>query len=169
MKHKVVVIDGMGGGIGAELVGKLKEINDAGLEIIALGANAVATERMMKAGAHRGASGENAVRVSVSLGDFILGPIGIVINNSLMGEITSAMTEAILAAPGKRILIPLVQDHFYLAGVEQLPLGKMIERAIEYLREQMGLRARDRSGNPAVPGSVKTASGGSGTDPGTRN
>jgi hypothetical protein len=141
MKHRIIVIDGMGGGIGAELVGKLREINDTELEIIALGSNAVATERMIKAGAHRGACGENAVRVSVSLGDFILGPVGIVINNSLMGEITPSMAEAILAAPGKRILIPLIQDHFYLAGVEQLSLGKLIERAIEYLREQIMARS----------------------------
>jgi hypothetical protein len=137
MKHRIVVIDGMGGGIGAGLIGKLREIGDTELEIIALGTNAVATERMIKAGAHRGASGENAVRVSVSLGDFILGPIGIVISNSLMGEVTPSMTEAILRAPGKRILVPLVQDHFYLAGVGELPLGKMIERAVEYLREQV--------------------------------
>jgi hypothetical protein len=141
MKHRVVVIDGMGGGIGTELVGRLKEINNAELEIVVLGSNAVATERMMKAGAHRGAAGENAVCVSVSLGDFIMGPIGIVINNSLMGEITPSMAEAILAAPGKRILIPLMQDHFYLAGVEQLPLGKMIEKAVEYLKEQIKARA----------------------------
>ena len=136
-----MVIDGMGGGIGAVLIGKLREISDIDLEIIALGTNAVATERMMKAGAHRGASGENAIRVSVSLGDFILGPVGIVINNSLMGEITPSMAEATLAAPGKRILIPLVQDHFYLAGVGELPLGKMIERAIGYLMEQMAARS----------------------------
>jgi hypothetical protein len=137
MKYRVVVIDGMGGGIGAGLVGKLREINDADLEIIALGANAVAAERMVKAGAHRGAAGENAVRVSVPLGDFILGPIGIVIGNSLMGEITPSMAEAILAAPGKRILIPLVQDHFYLMGVGELPLGKLIEKAIDCLKDQI--------------------------------
>jgi hypothetical protein len=141
MKHRVVVIDGMGGGIGAELVDKLRKLNNAELEIIALGANAVATERMMKAGAHRSATGENAVRASVSLGDFILGPIGIVISNSLMGEITPSMAEAILAAPGKRILIPLMQDHFSLAGLEQLPLGKMIEWAVGYLKEELKARS----------------------------
>jgi hypothetical protein len=140
MKHRVVVIDGMGGGIGAELVGKLRELNNAELEIIALGANATATERMIKAGAHRGATGENAIRASVSLGDFILGPIGIVIGNSLMGEITSSMAETILAAPGKRILIPLMQDHFLLAGLEPLSLGKMIEWAVEYLKEELKAR-----------------------------
>ncbi|MDR1588231.1 MAG: DUF3842 family protein, partial [Treponema sp.] len=104
MKHTVLVIDGMGGGIGVQIIEKLREIDDRGREIIALGTNAVATERMVKAGALRGASGENAIRVSARTGDFILGPIGIVIINSLMGEITAGIAEAILSAPGERIL-----------------------------------------------------------------
>lgn len=130
-----MIIDGMGGGIGAALIGRLRELN--GVEIIALGTNAAATERMLKAGAHRGASGENAVKVSVPLGEFILGPIGIVIGNSLMGEITPAIAEAILAAPGERILIPIQHDHFYLAGVELPPLGKIIERAVDLLKSRL--------------------------------
>ncbi|MDR3167965.1 MAG: DUF3842 family protein [Treponema sp.] len=136
MKNTIVIIDGMGGGIGVQLIGKLKEIIDNNTELIALGTNAVATERMVKAGAHRGASGENAIRVSVFSGDFILGPIGIVIPNSLMGEITPAMVEAILAAPGERILLPLQQELFFIAGLEQLPLARMIDRAVEIFRER---------------------------------
>jgi hypothetical protein len=137
MKTTVVVVDGMGGGIGVQLIGKLKEITDNDTEIVALGTNAVATERMVKAGAHRGATGENAIRVSVSSGDFILGPIGIVIGNSMMGEITQGMAAAVLAAPGERILLPMQQDHFYIAGLEQLPLAKMIDRALEMFRERL--------------------------------
>jgi hypothetical protein len=137
MRTTVVVVDGMGGGIGVQLIGKLKEIADGGTEIIALGTNAVAPERMVKAGAHRGATGENAIRVSVSSGDFILGPIGIVIGNSMMGEITREMAAAVLAAPGERILLPMQQDHFYIAGLEQLPLVKMIDRALEIFRERL--------------------------------
>jgi hypothetical protein len=137
MKRSIVVIDGMGGGIGAQLIGKIRELKYEGLEIIALGANASATERMIKAGADRGASGENAIKVSASLGDFILGPIGIAIPNSLMGEISTAMAEAVLAAPGEKILIPLQQDHFYLAGSEPLPLAKAVEKAVEILNEKL--------------------------------
>jgi hypothetical protein len=137
MKHTVLVIDGMGGGIGVQLIGKLKETEDREREIVALGTNAVATERMVKAGAHRGASGENAIRVSVRTGDFILGPIGIVIINSLMGEITAGMAEAILSAPGERILLPLQNDHFYLAGLEQLPLARVCDKAVEIYREKI--------------------------------
>jgi hypothetical protein len=138
MKHTIVVIDGMGGGIGVQLIGKIREIKDRGeLEIIALGTNASAAERMIKAGADRGASGENAVKVSAPLGDFILGPIGIAIPNSLMGEISPAMAEAVLAARGEKILIPLQQEHFYLAGLEPLPLAKAVEKAVEILREKL--------------------------------
>jgi hypothetical protein len=137
MKHRVVVIDGMGGGIGVQIINRLREIDDPGREIIALGTNAVAAERMIKAGAQRGAAGENAIRVSAALGDFIMGPIGIVIANSMMGELTAVMAEAILTAPGERILLPLQNNHFFLAGIEQQPLVKQCERAIEYYRERL--------------------------------
>jgi hypothetical protein len=136
MKHTIVIIDGMGGGIGVQLIGKLKDIIDKDTELIALGTNAVAAERMVKAGAHRGAAGENAIRVSAPAGDFILGPIGIVIPNSLMGEITPAMAQAVLAAPGERILLPLQQEHFFIAGLEQLPLARMIDKAVEIFKER---------------------------------
>jgi hypothetical protein len=140
MKHRVVVIDGMGGGIGTQIIAKLREIDDADREIIALGTNAVAAERMVKAGAHRAAAGENAIRASAKTGDFIMGPIGIVIINSMMGELTAAMAESILSAPGERILLPLQNDHFFLAGVEQQPLAKQCERAVEYYRARVKAR-----------------------------
>jgi hypothetical protein len=137
VKTTIVIVDGMGGGIGVQLIGKLNDIIDKDTEIIALGTNAVATERMVKAGAHRGATGENAICVSVSSGDFILGPIGIVIANSMMGEITQRMAAAVLAAPGERILLPMQQDHFCIAGLEQLPLVKMIDRALDIFKERL--------------------------------
>jgi hypothetical protein len=143
MKRTIVVIDGMGGGIGVQLITKLraddlfKETSGEDREIVALGTNAIATERMVKAGADRGASGENAVKVSAALGDFILGPIGIVIPNGLMGEITPAMAEAVLSAPGERILIPLQHDHFRLVGLGSLPLAKLVEEAVDYLGKKL--------------------------------
>jgi hypothetical protein len=138
MKKTIIVIDGMGGGIGAALIAKIREIEYAGgIEIIALGTNGAATERMVKAGAHRGASGENSIKVSARLGDFILGPIGIVILNSLMGELTPAMAQAVLEAPGEKILLPLENDHFYLAGLEPPPLARMIEKAVERLKSHL--------------------------------
>jgi hypothetical protein len=141
MKTQIVVIDGMGGGIGVQLVARVKELGgDA--EIIALGTNAVAAERMVKAGAHRGEAGENAVRVTAKNASFILGPIGIVIADSMMGEITRVMTEAVLSSPGERILLPLQQEHFFIAGLEALPLTKMIDRALDILKERLALNAK---------------------------
>jgi hypothetical protein len=137
-KTKIVVIDGMGGGIGAEIIARLKPLCEGGaFEIIALGANSTATERMLRAGAQRGATGENAICVSSSLGDYILGPIGIVIADSMMGEITAAMARAVLAAKGKRILLPLQNEHFCIAGYEPVPLGKQLDEAIRALKGAM--------------------------------
>jgi hypothetical protein len=98
--------------------------------IIALGTNSAATERMLKAGADRGASGENAIQVSIGLGDFILGPIGIVIPNSLMGEISPAIAKAVMEARGERILVPMGQQHFSLVGMESRPVGKLVDEAV---------------------------------------
>ena len=131
---KVAVIDGMGGGIGVQLVTRLKEQTGDYYEIIALGTNAVAVERMIKAGAARGATGENAIRQTVRTVDYILGPIGIIIENSMMGEITGKMTHAILGSPAERILLPLQNSHLVLAGIEPLPLAKMIDKAVEQLQ-----------------------------------
>jgi len=129
MKNTIVVVDGMGGGIGAQLVERVRELSGNDVEIIALGTNSAATERMLKAGADRGATGENAIAVSVALGDVILGPIGVAIPNGLMGEISCSVAESVLAARGHRILVPVPQDHFTLVGLEQLPIGKLVSLA----------------------------------------
>jgi hypothetical protein len=130
MNKTIVIIDGLGGGVGAQLTARLREALGTGVELVALGTNSSATERMLKAGADRGATGENAIRVSVGGGDLIVGPIGIVIPDSMMGEITAAMVAAVLAAGGTRILLPLQQSHLILAGVEDVPLGELIRRAV---------------------------------------
>ncbi|MDR1215952.1 MAG: DUF3842 family protein [Treponema sp.] len=137
MHKTIVVIDGMGGGIGAQLISRLRETLDEKQDIIALGANSGATERMLKAGATKGATGENAIKVSVRLGDFIVGPIGIVIPNSMMGEITPDMVGAILAAPGERILLPLKNEHFTLPGLESMPFAKAVELAVDAVKERI--------------------------------
>jgi hypothetical protein len=131
---RIIVIDGMGGGIGAELCSRLKDMDG---EIVALGTNSTATERMVKAGARRGATGENAMRVTVPTGDFIVGPIGIIIINSMMGEITAAMVEAVLSGPGKRVLLPLQNEHLYIAGTGKENLGRLIDDAIGYIKNPL--------------------------------
>lgn len=142
MSVTIVVVDGLGGGLGAQLVAGVRQEFGQKVQIIALGTNSAATERMLKAGADRGASGENAIRVSVRLGDFILGPIGLVVPDSLMGEISPAIAQSILEAPGERILIPVGQRHFLLAGMETKPIGRMVEDAIALAASRIDARAR---------------------------
>ena len=125
----VVVIDGMGGGIGSQLVSQLTGAAGAGVEIIGIGANAWATQSMVKAGAGRGATGENAVKVMARCADIIAGPIGIVIPNALLGEITPAMAEAVASAGARKVLVPVNQGHFEIVGLENRPLVANIREA----------------------------------------
>lgn len=131
----IVVIDGMGGGIGTQLVAQLSGQIPAGEEIVCVGANAWATQSMLKAGASRGATGENAVRVTVQSADIVTGPIGIIIPNALMGEITPAMAETIAASPARKILIPVSQGHFEIVGMENRPLVGNIREAVARILE----------------------------------
>jgi len=135
----VAVIDGMGGGIGTQIVTQLRQELPLDVEILALGTNAVATEKMMKARANRGASGENAIKVSINEADFILAPIGVVVPNSMMGEITPAIAEAIAGARGCKLLLPIRGPRFKIVGIEWKPLTKQISKAIAMIREQAGL------------------------------
>jgi hypothetical protein len=133
----IAVIDGMGGGIGAQIVSQLREELPLEVEILALGANAVATQKMMQARASRGASGENAIRVSVGEADVILAPIGVVVPNSMMGEITPIIAEAVAGAPGRKLLLPINQPHFEIVGIEWKALTKQISAAIEIIRQAL--------------------------------
>ena len=126
----IAVIDGMGGGLGAQIITQLAAQVGTDTEIIALGANALATNNMVRAGAARGATGENALRVSLRKADVILGPIGIVIPNAMMGEITPAMAETVASADAKKILIPVSQSHFEIVGLESRPLVTQIREAV---------------------------------------
>jgi Domain of unknown function (DUF3842) len=133
----IAVIDGMGGGIGAQIVTQLRQELPLEVEIIALGANAIATDKMIKANASRGASGENAIRISVNLADFIVAPIGVVVPNSMMGEITSAIAEAVAGARGRKLFLPINQPHFEIVGIEWKALTKQISTAIQIIREAL--------------------------------
>ena len=131
----IVVIDGMGGGIGTQLVAQLSGQIPAGAEIVCVGANAWATQSMLKAGASRGATGENAVRVTVQSADIVTGPIGIIIPNALMGEITPNMAEAMASSAARKVLVPVSQGHFEIVGVENRPLVTNIREAAARILE----------------------------------
>ena len=130
LKH-ICVIDGQGGGIGCTIIKKLREFFEESVEIIALGTNAIATAQMLKAGANRGASGENAIVQSVKRTNVITGPIGIIMANAMMGEVTPRMAEAIAGSSAKKILIPLSQENMEIVGLSPAPLPHLIESLIQ--------------------------------------
>ena len=129
----IVVIDGQGGQLGTQLI---KEITAQfpTFEIFAVGTNALATAAMLKAGAKKGATGENPVVVACQKADVIIGPIGIVIANSLFGEVTEKMALAVGGADAVRILIPMNRCDNIVAGVPDVNTATLIADAIEKLR-----------------------------------
>lgn len=132
MKMNILVIDAQGGGIGRQLVSAIKEnIPDA--SVTAVGTNTTATSAMLKAGADNAATGENAVVVNSRRADVIIGPIGIVIANALLGEITPLMAKAVAQSSARRILIPINHCDNIVVGVGDLSIGKLIRDVISEL------------------------------------
>jgi hypothetical protein len=131
----IAVVDGMGGGIGTQIVTQIRKELPLDVEIIALGTNAVVADKMMRAKANRGASGENAIRVSINAADFIIAPIGVVVPHSMMGEVTPPIAEAVATAPGHKLFLPINQPHFEIVGIEWKALTKQISRAIDTIRQ----------------------------------
>ncbi len=128
---RICVIDGQGGGIGSTIIKKLRDAFEETIEIVALGTNAIATAQMLKAGANRGASGQNAIVRTVTNMDVIVGPIGIVMAHAMMGEVTPKIAEAIAGNPAKKILIPLSRENIEVVGISQRPLPKLVQELIE--------------------------------------
>lgn len=129
---KILIIDAQGGGIGKQLIAEIKK-NIPGADITAVGTNTVATSAMLKAGADRAATGENAVVVNSRRADVIIGPIGIVIADAMLGEITPKMANAVAQSGAKRILIPVNHCDNIVVGVADLNIGKLIQAVIEEL------------------------------------
>ena len=131
---RITVIDGQGGMLGAQLVKAIKaSIENA--DITAVGTNAVATQAMLKAGANAGATGENPVIVAARRSDVIIGPIGIVITDSLLGEITADMAAAIGRSEAVRILIPMNKCDNIVAGVTDCSTSALIDDVIRRLKD----------------------------------
>lgn len=128
----ILVIDAQGGGVGKQLIEAIKE-KIPSADITAVGTNTIATSAMIKAGANNAATGENAVIVGCKKADVIIGPIGIVIADSLYGEITPSMATAVGSSLAKRILIPINHCDNIIAGVPDLSMGKLIDYALKEL------------------------------------
>lgn len=129
MDKRILVIDGQGGQLGSQIIRALLT-KYPGIPVCAVGTNALATAAMLKAGAARAATGENPVIVSCRKADIIIGPIGIVIADSLMGEISPAMAVAVGQADAVRILIPMNKCENMVAGVASPSTSALIQDAI---------------------------------------
>ena len=133
---RVLIVDAQGGGLGKQLILKIRrEIPD--VHITAVGTNVAATTAMMKAGADEAATGENAVRVCVKKADYIVGPIGIVIADAMLGEITAEVARAVSQADAKRILIPFSNCDNFIAGVSDFSTGQLVDEAVNHLKKEL--------------------------------
>jgi hypothetical protein len=131
---RIAVIDGQGGGIGRALVEKIKEgIPKA--TVLALGTNSMATGQMLRAGADEGATGENAIVHNVSNVDIITGVIAVLNANSLMGELSPKMAEAIGASSAFKVLLPVNRCGIHVVSVAEAPLAVHIENAVSAIRK----------------------------------
>ena len=134
---KLMVMDGQGGGIGATVIKGLRHSIGADLEILALGTNSIATSRMMKAGANRGGTGENAIVCTSRVADLIIGPLGILMANAMMGEVTPKMASAVTSSRANKILIPLTQEKIKVVGVSDEPLPHLVNQVIKMVKEMI--------------------------------
>lgn len=133
---KITIIDGQGGRIGKTIIEQLKEKHNE-LELYAIGTNSIATSAMLKAGAEYGATGENAAIVNAADSDIIIGPIGIVFANALLGEITPAIATAVGASKAFKILIPVNRCNHFVAGCSEASMGEYIKLAIDKVESML--------------------------------
>ncbi|MGQ9512366.1 DUF3842 family protein [Thermodesulfitimonas sp.] len=131
---RIAVIDGQGGGIGKHITEKLRRELPEDVEILALGTNALATSAMLKAGANEGASGENAIVWNMPRVDLVVGPLGILVPNSMLGEVTPRMAEAVASCPAPKILLPLIPGQIELIGYQGEPLPHLINELVNRVK-----------------------------------
>ena len=133
-KMQIMGVDGQGGGIGRQIVENIIKA-DLDCQITAVGTNAAATAAMLKAGAHQGATGENAVVVCSREADAIAGPVGIAIADSLLGEITPVMAAAIGGSRAKKLLLPVNHCNNIIIGVQDLNMKMLTSEVVSYLKQ----------------------------------
>lgn len=133
---EILVIDAQGGGIGRQLVAAVKKALPSE-RVTAVGTNSLASSAMLKAGADQAATGENAVVVNCHRADVILAPIGVVIADAMLGEITPAMALAAGQSPAKRILLPIGHCNNIVVGTGELSVGRLVQEAVERLKKEV--------------------------------
>ena len=124
----ILIIDGQGGNLGKLLTKRLREAVPRA-DITVVGTNSTATENMLKGGADRAATGENAVVVNARKAKIIAGPMGIVIADARLGEVTPAMAMAVGRSDAVRVLIPMNRCDTLVAGVGERSMGELVEDA----------------------------------------
>ena len=130
----ILVMDGQGGRLGAQLVRNILE-RFPQAELTAIGTTATATAAMVKAGAKKAATGTNPAIVACRKARVIIGPIGIVIADAMLGEITPEMAVAVGQADAVRILLPVNRCENQVAGVGELSTSALMDDAMARLEE----------------------------------
>ena len=125
----ILVIDAQGGGMGRMLVEGLKRAMPE-QPVIAVGTNALATSAMLRGGADQAATGENAIRVTAAKADIILAPIGMVLADAMLGEVTAEMAVAVGRSPAHKILLPVSRCQTSVVGVQKMTMAEAVERAV---------------------------------------
>jgi hypothetical protein len=131
VRQRVCVIDGQGGGIGSTVIKYLKAAHGEAIELIALGTNAIAASQMLRAGANRCASGENAICQTAARVHCIIGPVTITWANAMLGEVTPKMAAAVTTSPAFKLLLPLFQENAEIIGVTSEPLPHLVQTLVE--------------------------------------
>lgn len=129
---KIIVIDGQGGNIGRQMVKSIRE-RFPDVYIRAIGTNSIATGNMLKGGADEAATGENALIVACKAADIIVGPIGIIVSDALLGEVSPAMAKAVGESAAKKVLIPLNKCDVLIPGVEDKSTGELLNDALKMI------------------------------------
>lgn len=132
----ILVIDAQGGGMGRMLVEGLKRAMPE-QPVIAVGTNALATSAMLRGGADQAATGENAIRVSAAKADIILAPIGMVLADAMLGEVTAEMAVAVGRSPAHKILLPVARCQTTVVGVTKMTMAEAVERAVAETLERI--------------------------------
>ena len=135
----VLILDGQGGGVGSQLVKLLGPRLPEDCRLLCVGTNVMATSAMLKAGAAQGATGENAVIYNAARADLILGPIGVILANGILGEVSPAMAAAVSGSGAVKILIPSASCGVHVAGVEERRLEEYLRQAADLAAKELGL------------------------------
>jgi len=138
MGKRICVIDGQGGSVGATVIKSLKQTCGDEAELIALGTNAIATAHMLKAGANRGATGENAICYTVGTATALVGPISVTWPNAMLGEVSPRTAEAIMASPAVKVFMPLSQEDAHIVGLAASSLPALVREVTETIGALLG-------------------------------